>query len=115
MLTITPPLPPVALIAVPNSPGVETLLLVVTSTSPVIVVGERPPELNTLRIKPLSARIPTALEPSATIGPVAMEASAVTVPLWVVASGLPARATMPRPAPPWTDPQTYRSGHEFRW
>ena len=99
MLTVTPPLPPVALIAVPKFPRVDTLLAV-TSTNPVIVVGGRPPELNTLRIKPLSARIPTAFEPSAMIGP--PEAFTVTLPLWVVALLLPLTATMPSPPPPWT-------------
>jgi hypothetical protein len=41
MVTVTPPLPPVALIAAPNSPGVETLLAV-TCTGPVIEVVGRP-------------------------------------------------------------------------
>src|SRR5262249_61547417 len=40
MLTVTLPLPPFALIAVPNCPGVDTLLAV-TCTSPVIKVGAR--------------------------------------------------------------------------
>ena len=100
MLTVTPPPPPVALIAVPNCPGVETLLAV-TCTNPVIVVGGRPPEELILRIVPLSARIPTALEPSATIGPDPV-AFTVALPLAALAFSLPATATIPRPPPPWT-------------
>src|SRR5215471_21190852 len=64
MFTVTPPLPPFALIAVPNCPGVDTLLAV-TCTGPVIKVIGRPPFV--LRSVPLSARIPTASEPSAKI------------------------------------------------
>src|SRR6516225_6435528 len=97
MVTVTPPLPPVALIAVPNSPWVDTLLAV-TSTGPVIKVVGR--FCAVLRKVPLSARIPIALEPSALIGPVAREASTVTLPLAVVASWLPDTATMPMPPPP---------------
>src|SRR5262249_24338406 len=38
VFTVTPPLPPFALIAVPNCPGVDTLLAV-TCTGPVIKAG----------------------------------------------------------------------------
>src|SRR6516162_3960472 len=96
MFTVTPPLPPFALIAVPNCPGVDTLLAV-TSTGPVVVVGKRGGLLTTLRSVPLSARIPTASEPSALIGP---EALTVTLPLAVVLLVLPLTAAMPRPPPP---------------
>src|SRR6516165_7533607 len=96
VFTVTPPLPPFALIAVPNCPGVDTLLAV-TCTSPVSKVIGRP--LFVLRKVPLSARIPTASGPSALIGP---EAFTVTLPLAVAASWLPDTAAMPRPPPPWT-------------
>src|SRR6516164_5588132 len=96
MFTVTPPLPPFALIAVPNCPGVDTLLAV-TCTSPVIKVGARPRTV--LRNVPLSARIPTASELSAVmlIGP---EAFTVTLPLATPAPLLPLTAAMPRPPPP---------------
>jgi hypothetical protein len=84
---VTPPLPPFALIAVPNWPGVDTLLAV-TRTGPVIKAGGFPPD-TALRSVPLSARIPTASEPSATIGP----DETVTLPLLLT-------ATMPMPPPP---------------
>src|SRR5215467_13692499 len=89
MVTVTPPLPPFALIAVPNCPGVDTLLAL-TSTGPVIKAGGFPPDI-ALRNVPLSARIPTASEPSATIGP--DEAFTVTLPLLLMAE-------MPWPPPP---------------
>src|SRR5262249_46977541 len=41
MVTVTPPLPPFALMAVPNCPGVDTLLAV-TCTGPVVKVGASP-------------------------------------------------------------------------
>src|SRR6516165_1111056 len=96
VFTVTPPLPPFALIAVPNCPGVDTLLAV-TCTSPVIKVGARPRTV--LRNVPLSARIPTASELSAVmlIGP---EAFTVTLPLAAAAPLLPLTAAMPRPPPP---------------
>ena len=98
VLTVTAPLPPFALIAVPNCPGVDTLLAV-TCTGPVIEVVGR--FCIVLRNVPLSARIPTASEPSATIGP-PEAALTVTLPLAVVLSLLPLTATMPMPPPPWT-------------
>src|SRR5215471_10627267 len=100
MVTVTPPLPPFALIAVPNCPGVDTLFAV-TCTSPVIKVGARPRTVS--RNVPLSARIPTASELSdvTLIGP---EAFTVTgpLPLAAVLPLLPLTATMPTPPPPWT-------------
>src|SRR6516165_1990764 len=87
VFTVTPPLPPFALIAVPYCPGVDTLLAV-TCTSPVVKAGGFPPDI-ALRNVPLSARIPTASEPSATIGP---EAFTVTLPLLLMAE-------MPWPPP----------------
>src|SRR6516225_11335734 len=93
MLTVTPPLPPFALIAVPNCSGVDTLLAV-TCTGPVIKVGVSPRTVS--RNVPLSARIPTASELSdvTLIGP---EAFTVTLPLGAVLPLLPLTATMPRP------------------
>src|SRR5262249_53180323 len=97
MFTVAPPLPPCALIAVPNSPGVDTLLAVTCTGR---VTGAMGSPLITLRIVPLSARIPTASEPSAVIRPVAPEASTVTLPLGEPALALPETATMPRPPAP---------------
>src|SRR6516225_8564467 len=91
MLTVTPPLPPFALIAVPNCSGVDTLLAV-TCTGPVIKVGVSPRTVS--RNVPLSARIPTASElfDVTLIGPEA----------FTVTGLLPLTATMPTPPPPWT-------------
>src|SRR6516165_11435826 len=96
VFTVTPPLPPFALIAVPNCPGVDTLLAV-TCTGPVIKVGVSPRTVS--RNVPLSARIPTASElfDVTLIGP---EAFTVTGPLVAVLPLLPLTATMPRPPPP---------------
>ena len=64
MLTVTPPPPAVALIPVPNSPLVVTLVAL-TCTDPVVV-----------------ARIPTALEPSVVlIGPEAYNVDAAAAGL----------------------------------
>jgi hypothetical protein len=96
VVTVTPPFPPFALIAAPNWPVAYTLFAV-TCTGPVVVAGGCP--LFALRNLPLSARIPTASEPSAVIGP---EAFTVTAPAIAASAAVvpPLAAAMPMPPPP---------------
>jgi hypothetical protein len=99
-LTVTLPLPLVALIPVPNSPWASTLLLVLTCTEPVIEVGtgfigwmslSNPGLLRSI-VPLLSASMPTAFEPFVvSIGP---EEFTVMLPL------PEERAVMPVPFPP---------------
>ena len=80
MLTVTPP-PPVALIPVLNCPVVETLLVALTCTVPVVEVAQIPCDLapcvviapdavTVIGPPPLSATMPRAPEPFVVIGPV---------------------------------------------
>jgi hypothetical protein len=99
-LTVTAPLPLVALIPVPNSPWASTSLFVVTFTEPVIGVGtgfigwtsvSNPGLLRSI-VPLLSASMPTAFEPFVVlIGP---EEFTVMLPM------PEERAVMPVPFPP---------------
>ena len=101
MLTVTPP-PPVALIPVLNCPGVETLLVALTCTVPVVVeVAQIPCDLEPCVViapdaatvtgpPPLSATMPRAPEPFVVIGPVEL----------ILMLPLPEAARIPAPPPP---------------